>query len=83
MIVIILLKACSEIVMPKLLTVQEVLLEDNTETETVCSPLTRRTPVAEDIVWIGAFVVCGIIELPPCPEVKMATCFQLPWTHWS
>ena len=59
--------------MPELLIVQEVLLEDNTGTEATCDPLTRRTPVAEDVVWLGAILVCGIFESPPCLEVEMAT----------
>ena len=59
--------------MPELLTVLEVLLEANIELEAACNSLTRRTPVARDVVWPGAFVVCCIFELPPCLVAEMAT----------
>ena len=54
-----LLEACTETVAPELLTVLEVLVDPNVDIEVACNPLTRLTPVSENVVWPGAFVLCG------------------------
>ena len=53
-----------------------MLLDLNVNSEAACNPLTHRTPVAEDIVWPGAFVVGGVFEFPPCLDPEMATPLQ-------
>ena len=50
-----------------------MLLDVNVEIEAACNPLTRRTLVAKDVVWPGAFVVCNIFESPAAPDAEMAT----------
>ena len=58
--------------MPELLTVL-VLLDTSVEVEAACNPLTRRTPMSEDVVWPRAFIVRGLFELPLCLAAEMAT----------